>query len=138
MTFAWRPGSPYDVAATQGADIVLASDCRAHNLVVLQKGEDVAFCVTVRFPVRPHGETMYWQADANNPLSVTPLSNVPDVPGRSPESSRATAPKKLHVYVPFSCPRNSLVRGILGGLRGFFQRPYVCYLRWAKSPIANR
>ena len=30
MTFAWRPGSLYDVAATRGADSVLASDCRAH------------------------------------------------------------------------------------------------------------
>ena len=29
MTCAWRPGSQYDVAATRGADNVLASDCRA-------------------------------------------------------------------------------------------------------------
>ena len=28
-TFAWRPGSQYNVAATRGADSVLASDCRA-------------------------------------------------------------------------------------------------------------
>ena len=28
MTFAWRPGSQHDVAATRGADSVLASDCR--------------------------------------------------------------------------------------------------------------
>ena len=34
-------------------------------------------CVTVRLPVRPRGETMYWQANANTPLSVTPLLNVP-------------------------------------------------------------
>ena len=33
MTFAWQPGSQYDVSATRGAD----------NLVVLQQGEDVAF-----------------------------------------------------------------------------------------------
>ena len=29
MTFAWRPGSQYDVSATWGADSALASDCRA-------------------------------------------------------------------------------------------------------------
>ena len=29
MTFAWRPGSQYDVSVTRGADSVLASDCRA-------------------------------------------------------------------------------------------------------------
>ena len=29
MTFAWRPGSQYDVTATRRADSVLASDCRA-------------------------------------------------------------------------------------------------------------
>ena len=29
MTFAWRPGSQCHVAATRGADSVLASDCRA-------------------------------------------------------------------------------------------------------------
>ena len=29
MTFAWRPGSQYDVVATRGADSVLASDYRA-------------------------------------------------------------------------------------------------------------
>ena len=28
-TFAWRPGSQYDVAATRDANNVLASDCRA-------------------------------------------------------------------------------------------------------------
>ena len=43
-TFAWRPGSQYDVAVTRGADSVLASVyIVAHNLVVLQQGEDVAF-----------------------------------------------------------------------------------------------
>ena len=42
MTFAWRPGSQYDVAATRSADSVLASDCRAH-FGRLQQGEDVAF-----------------------------------------------------------------------------------------------
>ena len=26
-----------------------------------------------------HAETMYWQANANTPLSVTPLLNVPDI-----------------------------------------------------------
>ena len=41
MTFAWRPGSQYDVAATRGADSVLVSDV-AGKLVVLQQGEDVA------------------------------------------------------------------------------------------------
>ena len=58
-TFAWRPGSQYDVAATRGADNVLASDCRA------QFGRPW-------LPVRPRGETVYWQANANTPLSVTP------------------------------------------------------------------
>ena len=35
-----------------------------------------------RLPVRPRGETMYWKADANTPLSVNPLFNVPDVIAR--------------------------------------------------------
>ena len=38
-------------------------------------------CVTVRLPVRPRGETTYWQANANTPLSVTPLLNVPYLRG---------------------------------------------------------
>ena len=63
MTFAWRPGSQYDVAATRGADSVLASDCRAHfGRPSTRKG--CRICVAVRLPVRPRGETMYWQADA--------------------------------------------------------------------------
>ena len=76
MTFAWRPGSQYDVAATRGADSVLASDCRGlFGLPSTRKG--CRICVTVRLPVRPRGETMYWQANANTALSVTPLFNVP-------------------------------------------------------------
>ena len=76
MTFAWRPGSQYNVAATGGADSVLASDCRAQfGRPSTRKGCPI--CVTVRLPVRPRGETMYWQANANTPLSVTPLLNVP-------------------------------------------------------------
>ena len=76
MSFAWRPGSQCDVAAKRGADSVLASDIRT------QFGRPSArrgcrICVTVRLPVQPHGETMYWQANANTPLSVTPLLNVP-------------------------------------------------------------
>ena len=76
MTSAWRPGSQYDVAETRGADSVLASNCRAHfGLPSTRRG--CSICVTVRLPVRPRGETMYWQANANTPLSVTPLLNVP-------------------------------------------------------------
>ena len=74
--FAWRPGSQHDVAATRGADSVLASDCRAH----FGRPSTRIGCriyVTVRLPVRLRGETMYWQANANTPLSVTPLLNVP-------------------------------------------------------------
>ena len=76
MTFAWRPGSQYHVAATRGADSVLASDCRAQfGRPSTRRG--CRICVTVRLPVRRRGETMYWQANANTPLSVTPLLNVP-------------------------------------------------------------
>ena len=76
MTFAWRPGSQYDVAATQGADSALASDCRAQfGRPSTRRG--CRICVTVRLLVRPCRETMYWQANANTPLSVTPLLNVP-------------------------------------------------------------
>ena len=46
MTFAWRPGSQHDVAATRGADSVLASDCRAHfGLPSTRRG--CRICVTV-------------------------------------------------------------------------------------------
>ena len=77
MIFAWRPGSQCDVAATRGADSVLASDCRAHfGRPSTRTG--CRICVTVRLPVQPRGETMYWQANANTPLSVTPLLSVPD------------------------------------------------------------
>ena len=76
MTFAWRPGSQHDVSATRGADSVVASDCRAQfGLPSTRRG--CRICVTVRLPVRPRGETMYWQANANTPLSATPLLNVP-------------------------------------------------------------
>ena len=76
MTFAWRPGSQHDVSPTRGADSVLARDCRAQfGLTSTRRG--CRICVTVRLPVRPRGETMYWQANANTPLSVTPLLNVP-------------------------------------------------------------
>ena len=76
MTFAWRPGSQYDVAAKRGADTVLASDCRAQfGRPSTRRG--CRICVTVPLPVRPCRETMYWQANANTPLPVTPLLNVP-------------------------------------------------------------
>ena len=45
-TFAGQPGSQYDFAATRGTDNVLGYYWQAiiaHNLVVLQLGEDVAF-----------------------------------------------------------------------------------------------
>ena len=70
MTFAWRPGSQYDVPATRGADSVLASDCRAQfGRPSTRRG--CRICVTVRLPFRQRRETMYWQANANTPLSVT-------------------------------------------------------------------
>ena len=73
----WRLGSQYDVAGTRGADRVLASDCRA-QVGRLSTRRGCRICVTVRLPVRLRSETMYWQANANSPLSVTPLLNVPD------------------------------------------------------------
>ena len=55
---------------------VLASDCRAQfGRPSTRRG--CRICVTVRLPVRRRGETMYWQANANTPLSVTPFLNVP-------------------------------------------------------------
>ena len=57
-TFAWRPGSQYDVAATRGADNALASNCRAQfGRPSTRRG--CRICATVRLPVRPRGETMY-------------------------------------------------------------------------------
>ena len=67
-TFAWQPGS-------QGADTVLASDCRAQfGRPSRRMGGRI--CATVRLPVRPRGETMYWQANANTPPFRYPLLNV--------------------------------------------------------------
>ena len=61
-----------DVAATRCADNVLASDCRAQfGRPSTRRGCRIH--VTVRLQVRPRGETMYWQANVNNPISVTPL-----------------------------------------------------------------
>ena len=71
-TFAWQLGSQYDVAATRGADSVLASDCRA-QFGPPSTRNGCRIYMTVRLPVRPRGETMYWQANANSPLSVTPF-----------------------------------------------------------------
>ena len=78
MTFAWRPGSQHDVAATRGADSVLASDCRA-EFGLPSRRRRCRICVTIRLPVRPRGGTMYWKANANTPLSVEPLLNVPSI-----------------------------------------------------------
>ena len=76
FAFAWRPGWQYDVAAARGADSVLASNCRARfGRPLTRRG--CCICVTVRLPVRTRGETIYWQANANTPLSVTPLLNLP-------------------------------------------------------------
>ena len=76
-TFAWRPGSQYDVAATRGADNVLASDCRAQfGRPSRRKGCRIE--VTIQLTVRPRGETMYWQANANTLLSITLLLDVPE------------------------------------------------------------
>ena len=65
--FAWRPASQYDVAAMRGADSVLASDYRA-KFGRPSRRRRCCICVTVRLPVRPRGETMYGQANANTPL----------------------------------------------------------------------
>ena len=47
MTSAWRPGSQYNVAATRGADGVLASDCRERSgRPSTRRG--CRICVTVR------------------------------------------------------------------------------------------
>ena len=71
-TFAWQLGSQYDVAATRGADSVAASDCRAQfGRPSTRRG--CRICVTVRLLVRPRGETMYWQANANAPFPSPPF-----------------------------------------------------------------
>ena len=49
----------------------------AHTLVVPSTRKECRICVTVRLPVRPRGETMYWQANVNTPLPLPPLLNVP-------------------------------------------------------------
>ena len=65
MTFAWQPGSHYNVAATRGPDNVLASDCRAQfGRPSTRRGFRI--CVTVRLPVRPRGETMLGPATTQN------------------------------------------------------------------------
>ena len=79
-TFACRPGSQYDVTATRGPNSVLASDCRA-QFGRASTRRRCRICVTVRLPVRPRGETKHWQANANTPLSVTPLVKMPDIWG---------------------------------------------------------
>ena len=72
MTFAWRPGSQYDVGATRGADSALASDCRTQfGRHSTRRG--CRICVTVRLPARPHGETIYWQANADTPFPLPPF-----------------------------------------------------------------
>ena len=54
------------MAATASADNPLASDCRAQfGRPSIRKG--CRNCVTVRLLVRPHRETMHWQANANTP-----------------------------------------------------------------------
>ena len=71
MTLAWRPGSQYDVAATRGADSVLASDCRA-QLGRPSTRRGCCICVTVRLLV--------WTAQRDNVLANKceyPLLNVP-------------------------------------------------------------
>ena len=70
-TFAWGPGWQYDVAATASADNVLASNCRVQSGHPSNK-EGCRICVTVRLPVRPPGETIYWQANANTPFPLCP------------------------------------------------------------------
>ena len=71
-TFAWRLGSQYDVAVTRGASSVLTSDCRAQfGRPSTRRGCHI--CVTVRLLVRPHRETMYWQANGNTPFPLRPF-----------------------------------------------------------------
>ena len=101
---AWRPGSHYDVAATRGVDSVLASDCRAQFGRPSTRRE-CCMCVTVRLPVRQRGETMYWQANANTPLSVTPLFlNVPDLTWANKSKTSFTPRTKEHPWKLFSKP----------------------------------
>ena len=74
-TIAWRPGSQYDVAATRGADSALASDCRAQfgrpsTERMLHLCDSTVAGLTAR-------RNNALQANANTPLSVTPLLNVP-------------------------------------------------------------
>ena len=97
MTFAWRQGSQYDVAATRGADNVLASDCRARfGRPSTRRG--CRIYVIVQLPVRPCGETMHWQANANTPLSVTPLVlNVPLTTGVRTLDTAATPNQSVDV-----------------------------------------
>ena len=67
----------YDVAAMQRADTALASDCRTQfGRPSTRRG--CRICLTVRLPVRPHGGTMHWQANAKTLHSATPLLNVPN------------------------------------------------------------
>ena len=64
-TVLWVPLNDV-TAAWRRADTVLASDCRAEfGRALTRRGWYV--CVTVRLPVWPDGETMYWQAHANSP-----------------------------------------------------------------------
>ena len=66
MTFAWRPGWQYDVAAMWGADSALASDCRAQLVVLQQRGNARLFtkCLfTIFVPLNPPLPTSKKQND---------------------------------------------------------------------------
>ena len=76
--FAWRPGSQHNVAATRGADKVLASDC----LTQFGRPEDMErmshLCDgTVDGPTARRDNVL--ASKCEYPLSVTPLLNVPYV-----------------------------------------------------------
>ena len=99
MTFAWRPGSQYDVSATRGADIVLASDCRA------QFGRPSArrgcrICVTVRLLVRRRRDNVRVRKLNTNFF----FSNFSGTPGISRENPGMSQQKVWFPWVSEDIP----------------------------------
>ena len=73
--FSGGGGGP-EILETQGrtlAEKIHHQNLLRHLPAIFNKW-DLAICVTVRLLVQCFGGTMYWQADANTPLSV---SNTP-------------------------------------------------------------
>ena len=62
--------------ATRGADsAVYWQTIVAHNFVVLSTKRRCRICVTVRLPVGPRGETMYWQANVSVATPAEPCGD---------------------------------------------------------------